>query len=123
MRVVHRLFALPAGIPWGTALARAGYVAAAVNHPGNNPIDGYTVAGFTLWWERARDLSAVIDGMLADPTLMTRIDAERIGAAGFSLGGYTMIAIAQGHHFAGAFRGILRLTGCRRGMPGAARVR
>jgi predicted dienelactone hydrolase len=24
------------------------------------------VAGFTLWWERARDLSAVIDGMLAD---------------------------------------------------------
>jgi hypothetical protein len=24
------------------------------------------VAGFTLWWERARELSAVIDGMLAD---------------------------------------------------------
>jgi predicted dienelactone hydrolase len=33
----------------GTALARAGYVAAAVNHPGNNPIDDYTVAGFRLW--------------------------------------------------------------------------
>ena len=80
----------------GTALARAGYVAAAVNHPGNNAVDGYTVPGFTLWWERARDLSAVIDGMLADPTLMARIDAERIGAAGFSLGGYTMIAIAGG---------------------------
>jgi predicted dienelactone hydrolase len=32
-----------------------------------------------LWWERARDLSAVIDGMLADPTFMVRIDAERIG--------------------------------------------
>ena len=104
-------------------MARADYVAAAVNHPGNNPIDSYTVAGFTLWWERARDLSAVIDGMLADPTLMTWIDAELIGAAGFSLGGYTMIAIAQGRHFAGAFRGILHLTGCRRGMPGAARVR
>ena len=54
----------------GTALARAGYVAAAVNHPGNKRIDGYTVAGFTLWWERARDLSAVIDGVLADPTLI-----------------------------------------------------
>ncbi len=38
----------------GTALAGAGYVAAAVNHSGNNAIDGYTVAGFTLWWERAR---------------------------------------------------------------------
>jgi predicted dienelactone hydrolase len=98
----------------GTALARAGSVAAAVNHPGNNRIDGHTVASFTLWWERARDLSAVIDGMLADPTLMTRIDAEPIGAARFSRGGYTMIAIAQGHHFVGAFRRILRLTGCRR---------
>jgi predicted dienelactone hydrolase len=80
----------------GTALARAGYVAAAVNHPGNNAVDGYTVAGFTLWWERARDLGAVIDGLLADPTFMTRIDTQRIGAAGFSLGGYTMIAIAGG---------------------------
>ena len=49
-----------------------------------------------MWWERARDLSAVIDGTLADPTFTTRIDAERIGAAGFSLGGYTMIAIAGG---------------------------
>jgi hypothetical protein len=27
----------------------------------------------------ARDLSAVIDGMLADPTFVTRIDAARIG--------------------------------------------
>jgi predicted dienelactone hydrolase len=38
----------------------------------------------------------VIDGILADPTFRTRIDMERIGAAGFSLGGYTMIAIAGG---------------------------
>jgi len=47
-----------------------------------------------LWWERARDLSAVIEDILADPTFTTPIDAERIGAAGFSQGGYTMIAIA-----------------------------
>jgi predicted dienelactone hydrolase len=80
----------------GAALARAGYIAAAVNHPGNNAVDGYTTAGFTLWWERARDLSTVIDGMLADPTFGTRIDTGRIGAAGFSLGGYTVIAIAGG---------------------------
>jgi predicted dienelactone hydrolase len=73
-----------------------GYIAAAVNHPGNNAMEGFTVAGFSLWWERARDLSAVIDGMLADPTFTTRIDTERIGAAGFSLGGYTMIEITGG---------------------------
>ena len=50
----------------GTALASRGFVAAAVNHPGNNAVDGYTVQGFALWWERAHDLSAVIDGMLVD---------------------------------------------------------
>jgi predicted dienelactone hydrolase len=33
----------------GTALARAGYVAVTVNHLRNNAVDGYTVAGFTLW--------------------------------------------------------------------------
>ena len=80
----------------GTALAADGYIVAAVNHPGNNAIDGYTVQGFTLWWLRARDLSAVIDGMLADPTFGPRIDRNRIGAAGHSLGGYTVIAIAGG---------------------------
>jgi predicted dienelactone hydrolase len=80
----------------GTALASAGYVAAAVNHPGNNAIDGYTVPGFTLWWLRARDLTSVIEGMLADPTFGPRLDPRRIGAAGFSLGGYTVIAIAGG---------------------------
>ncbi len=80
----------------GTALAAHGFVAAAVNHPGNNAIDGYTVPGFRLWWLRALDLSAVIDGMLADPTFGPRIDPKRIGAAGHSLGGYTMIEIAGG---------------------------
>jgi predicted dienelactone hydrolase len=80
----------------GTALAAHGYIVAAVNHPGNNAIDGYTVQGFTLWWLRARDLSAVIDGMLADPTFRLRIDPNRIGAAGYSLGGYTVIATAGG---------------------------
>jgi len=94
-----------ASLAWlGTALARAGYVTAAVDHPGNNAIDGYTVPGFTLWWERARDLSAVTNQLLADPTFATRIDAERIGAAGFSLGGYTMIAIAGGITSVARFR-------------------
>lgn len=80
----------------GEALAAHGYIVAAVNHPGNNASEPYTVQGFALWWERARDLSETIDGMLADRRLGDRIDPERIGAAGFSLGGYTMIAIAGG---------------------------
>ena len=80
----------------GTVLAAHGYIAAAVNHPGNNAYDGYTAAGFSTWWERARDLSTVIDQLLAGPTWGARIDRGRIGAAGFSLGGYTMIEIAGG---------------------------
>lgn len=80
----------------GTTLAAHGYIAAAVNHPGNNRLEPYTPAGFSLWWERATDLSEVIDQMLADPEFAARIDSGRIGAAGFSLGGYTTIELAGG---------------------------
>jgi len=80
----------------GAALAAHGYIAVAVNHPGNNGYDGYTPQGFSTWWERARDLSTVIDHMLTDSIFGARIDPKRIGAAGFSLGGYTMIETAGG---------------------------
>ncbi|HYL62272.1 MAG TPA: peptidase [Candidatus Methylomirabilis sp.] len=80
----------------GTALASHGYIVAAVNHPGNNAVESYTALGFSIWWERARDLSVVIDNMLTDSTFGGRIDAARIAATGFSLGGYTMIEIAGG---------------------------
>ena len=80
----------------GEALAAHGYIAAAVNHPGNNAAEPYTVEGFSLWWERARDLSEVITGMLADPEFGSHMDSNRIAAAGFSLGGYTMLEIAGG---------------------------
>jgi predicted dienelactone hydrolase len=80
----------------GTQLAAHGFIAVAVNHPGNNGLEPYTPQGFTLWWLRAKDLSAVLDGMLADREFGPRIDARRIGAAGFSLGGYTMIETAGG---------------------------
>ena len=36
----------------------------------------------------------LIDKLLADPRFGPRIDATRIGAAGFSLGGYTVLALA-----------------------------
>ena len=80
----------------GTALAAHGFIAAAVNHPGNNALEPYTPQGFSIWWERAADLTAVLNAMLADSTFGPRIDSQRIGAAGFSLGGFTMIEIAGG---------------------------
>jgi predicted dienelactone hydrolase len=80
----------------GTALASHGYIAAAVNHPGNNALEDYTIQGFTFWWERAKDLSSLIDLLIAQPTFGPRIDTSRIGAAGFSLGGFTVIEVAGG---------------------------
>jgi predicted dienelactone hydrolase len=80
----------------GSRLAAHGFIAVAVNHPGNNSHEPYTPQGFTLWWLRARDLSVALDGMLSDREFGSRIDARRIGAAGFSLGGYTVIEIAGG---------------------------
>lgn len=82
----------------GTALASHGFIAAAVNHPGNNSLgpDPYTPQGFSLWWERATDLTTVLDQLLADATFGKRIDPKRVGAAGFSLGGFTVIELAGG---------------------------
>jgi predicted dienelactone hydrolase len=86
-----------AGMAWlGTALAAHGFIVAAPNHPGNTRMEAYTVQGFSQWWLRAHDLGAVIDAVLADTTFGDRIDPGRIAAAGFSLGGYTMIALAGG---------------------------
>ena len=77
-------------------LASRGYVVAAVNHPGNNALEAYTAEGFLIWWERARDLTAAVDMLLRDKSLAGVIDPTRIGALGFSLGGYTVIEIAGG---------------------------
>lgn len=78
----------------GTYLASRGYIVVAMNHPGNNAVTGYTTLGFIEGWERAKDISTVITGMLADPRFGNKIDPARIGAAGFSYGGYTMMELA-----------------------------
>lgn len=75
-------------------LAAHGYIVAGVNHPGNNALEPVTREGFMLWWERATDVSEVLDSLLADPALGARIDTHRIGAVGFSLGGYTVLELA-----------------------------
>jgi predicted dienelactone hydrolase len=78
----------------GAALAAQGYIVAGVNHPGNNAMEPRTLDGFMLWWERATDASEVLDGVLADPQFGPHVDQARIGAVGFSLGGYTVLELA-----------------------------
>ena len=81
----------------GYYLAARGYIVAAVNHHGNTSSEKQLFSqGFLLYWERARDLQVVLDKLLADPIFGARIDRNHIGAAGFSLGGYTVISIAGG---------------------------
>jgi predicted dienelactone hydrolase len=76
-------------------LASAGYIVAAVDHHGNTSAEAEpAAAGFTLWWERATDLSRVIDRLLADSVFGGHIDTSAVGVAGFSLGGYTALMLA-----------------------------
>ena len=90
------------------ALAARGYIVAAVNHPGNNALEAYTAEGFLIWWERARDLTTVIDLLLQDKDFARTIDRRRIGAVGFSLGGYTVIEIAGARTDPALFRKFCR---------------
>jgi predicted dienelactone hydrolase len=81
----------------GRYLAAHGFIVAALNHHGNTGAEpSPDPRGFLLYWERARDLSVALDRLLADSVFGPRIDTTRIGAAGFSLGGYTVITIAGG---------------------------
>jgi len=76
-------------------LVTAGFVVAAVNHHGNTATEPqYRPHGFVLPWERARDLSVLLDRIAADPAVGPHVDITRVGAAGFSLGGYTVLALA-----------------------------
>lgn len=84
------------------ALAAGGYLVAALRHPGDNWQDGSLVKEppGTYWFERPRQVSRVIDALLADPDWKDRIPRDargpRIGALGHSAGGYTVVALAGG---------------------------
>jgi predicted dienelactone hydrolase len=83
-----------ANLAWlAEALATAGYLVAAVDHPGDRFGDS-SAAGRFAAWRRPADLSVVLDSLAADPALGPRIDVRRVGAAGHSAGGFTVLSIA-----------------------------
>ena len=76
-------------------LVAGSYIVAAVNHHGNTAVeDSQRPAAFVLPSERTRDLSVLIDKLLDHAEIGPRIDRNRIGAAGFSLGGYSVLGLA-----------------------------
>ncbi|CAO3444088.1 Probable lipoprotein signal peptide [Azospirillum argentinense] len=78
------------------ALARRGYVVAAVHHRGNAFDDDRDAGTERMWRKRPAQLSATLDHLLAEPELADRLDGERVGALGFSAGGYTVLVAAGG---------------------------
>jgi predicted dienelactone hydrolase len=72
-------------------LARNGAVVAAPQHPRDNVLEVLAPNGYDVLAGRPRLLSAVIDTLLASETLGQHIDPARIGAIGFSKGGYTVL--------------------------------
>ncbi|MFG3256715.1 alpha/beta hydrolase family protein [Streptomyces sp. NPDC048172] len=69
-------------------LREAGFRVAALDHHGNNFVDGYEPEGFLHVWERPRDVSFALDALAQEGPL------GPVGAAGFSLGAYTAAALA-----------------------------
>ena len=76
-----------------TALADAGFIVAAIEHAGDNHRDQSGFGTERVLLGRAWQVSALLDLLLADPQLGAHIDADRIGVAGFSAGGYTSLLL------------------------------
>src|SRR5471032_496383 len=79
---------------FGIAMARDGYIVISVDHPGNNGLDTMTPAGAALWWDRAEDLRLALKATARDPVIGPHMDLSRVGAAGFSAGGFTALVAA-----------------------------
>ncbi|MES3024355.1 MAG: dienelactone hydrolase family protein [Pseudomonadota bacterium] len=73
------------------SLASAGYVVAAPMHIGDNVADQSAVGSASFVSGRNEQLRATIDHMLEDWKGRDRIDQQRIGAFGFSMGGFTVL--------------------------------
>lgn len=75
------------------ALAEAGFVVAAVEHPGDNYRDSSRAADID---QRPRALLSALDYLTRSWPQRSSIDVGRIGAFGFSAGGFTVLALAGG---------------------------
>lgn len=75
------------------ALVKKGFVVAALTHTGDNYRDQSRALDMA---DRPRQLSVLIGYMLDASPMHARIDAGKVGAFGFSSGGFTVLAAAGG---------------------------
>lgn len=76
-----------------TSLVKNEYIVVGLNHHGNTAIEPEKRPEAYLFpWERSRDIAVTITKLRSDPDWAPHIDFERIGLAGFSIGGYTVLS-------------------------------
>ncbi len=74
-------------------LADAGFIVAAIDHPGDTVFDLSRTDDLSVYVERPNDIKRLIDFMVGTSAFAANIDRERIGLFGFSRGGYTGLAV------------------------------
>jgi predicted dienelactone hydrolase len=72
-------------------LAARGFVVAAIDHYRANTYDSNIAYLANQLWQRPVDIGLAISFLLRDPNWETLIDADRIGVAGHSQGGFTAL--------------------------------
>jgi predicted dienelactone hydrolase len=75
------------------ALADAGFVVVAINHPGDTATDMSRSDDLSTLVERPTDIKRLIGFKLGASPLASKIDPKRIGFFGFSRGGYTGLVL------------------------------
>ena len=78
------------------ALADAGFVVAAIDHPGDNAADLSHTDTLSILIDRPADVRRLTDFMLDAWPEAAKLDRARIGLFGFSRGAYTGLVIAGG---------------------------
>ena len=75
------------------ALADAGFIVAAISHPGDTAKDSSRSDDLSIFGSRPADMVRLLDFLLQDWKDKAVVDQGRIGLFGFSMGGYTSLAL------------------------------
>ncbi|MDB5958144.1 dienelactone hydrolase [Ramlibacter sp.] len=76
------------------ALADAGFIVAAISHPGDNAQDSSSSNEVSAFIQRPADIKRLVDHLLGAWPSASVVAADRIGFFGFSRGGYTGLVLA-----------------------------
>lgn len=95
--VSHGTGGTAASMGWiGRRLAEHGFVVLGPDHHGNTAVAPYRPEGFLCWWERACDLSILLDQMQSEGHFAGHLDTDCVFVVGFSLGCHAALSLLGG---------------------------